>query len=124
VPTPSKANIVTDKWVFRHKLNPDSSLACYKARCVLRGFTQAPDIDFDETFSFVVKPATIRVILSIALSRDWKIRQLDIKNAFLHGMLSEVIYCRQPTGFIDSSRPDHVYRLNRSLYGLKRAPRA
>ncbi|XP_051202590.1 uncharacterized mitochondrial protein AtMg00810-like [Lolium perenne] len=64
------------------------------------------------------------VILSIALSLKWETRQLDVKNAFLHGTLTEVVYCRQTTGFIDSTRPEHVCRLNRSLYGLKQAPRA
>jgi hypothetical protein len=89
----------------------------------LRGFSQEHGIDFDETFSPVVKPATIRVILSVALFSGWQIRQLDVKNAFLHGRLSEVVFCHQPTGFVDSTRPDHVYRLNRALYGLKQAPR-
>jgi len=91
---------------------------------VLRGFTQRPGIDFDETFSPVVKPATVRTVLSLALSRSWPIHQLDVKNAFLHGNLSETVYCSQPTGFEDSAHPDYVCRLNRSLYGLKQAPRA
>ncbi|KAM3298360.1 hypothetical protein ACQJBY_040029 [Aegilops geniculata] len=121
---PANANIVSGKWVFRHKFKPDGGLDRYKARWVLRGFSQEHGIDFDETFSPVVKPATIRVILSVALSSNWKIRQLDVKNAFLHGHLDEVVYCHQPTGFVDSARPDHVCRLNRALYGLKQAPRA
>jgi len=91
---------------------------------VLRGFTQCPGIDFDETFSPVVKPATVHTVLSLALSRSWPIHQLDVKNAFLHGNLSETVYCSQPTSFEDSAHPDYVCRLNRSLYGLKQAPRA
>ena len=90
---------------------------------MLRSFTQRPGIDYDETFNLVVKPATIRVVLSLALSRSWPIHQLDVKNAFLHGTLTETIYCAQSTGFVDSSRPDYVCRLNKSLYGLKQAPR-
>jgi hypothetical protein len=90
---------------------------------VLRGFSQEQGIDFDEIFSLVVKLATVRVVLSIVLSLKWEIRQLDFKNAFLHGKLAEVIYSCQSTGFIDSTRPEHVCRLNRSLYGLKQAPR-
>jgi histone deacetylase 1/2 len=121
---PSNANVVTGKWVFRHKFKPDGSLDRYKACWVLRGFSQEHDIEFDETFSPVVKPSTIRIILSIALSCNWKIWQLDIKNMFLHGKLSEVVFCQQPTGFVDSAHPDHVCRLNRALYGLKQAPRA
>ncbi|KAK1607923.1 hypothetical protein QYE76_031596 [Lolium multiflorum] len=102
----------------------NDTLDRYKARWVLSGFSQEHDIDFDETFSQVVKPATIRVILSVALSSNWKIRRLDVKNAFLHGHLDEVVFCHQPTRFVNSSCPDHVCRLNRALYGLKQAPRA
>ena len=80
-------------------------------------------MDYDETFSPVVKPATVRAVLSLALSRSRPVHQLDVKNAFFHGTLSETVYCSQPAGFVDSSRPDMVYRL-KSLYGLKQAPRA
>jgi hypothetical protein len=124
VPRPSGINLVTGKWVFRHKFKSDGSLDRYKARWVLRGFTQRPGIDYDETFSPVVKPATVRTVLTLALSHSWPIHQLDVKNAFLHGTLNEIVYCAQPTGFADTSRPDFVCRLNKSLYGLKQAPRA
>jgi hypothetical protein len=124
LPQPSHANVVTGKWVFKHKFKADGSLEHYKARWVLRGFTQRPGIDFAETFSPVVKPATVRTVLSLALSRSWPIHQLDVNNAFLQGTLSETVYCAQPVGFEDSARPDFVCRLNRSLYGLKQAPRA
>lgn len=100
------------------------SLECYKARWVLCGFTQRPGVDFGETFSPVVKPATIRTVLTVALSHDWPVHQLDVKNAFLHGTLDETVYCVQPSGFDDSKCPDFVCRLNKSLYGLKQAPRA
>ena len=124
VPRPPRANIVTGKWIFKHKFNADGTLERYKARWVLRGFTQRPGVDFAETFSPVVKPATVRTVLSLALSRRWPIHQLDVKNAFLHGTLSETVYCAQPSGFEDSAHPDFVCRLNKSLYGLKQAPRA
>jgi hypothetical protein len=91
---------------------------------VLRGFTQRPDVDYDETFNPVVKPATVRTILSIAVSRDWPIQQLDVKNAFLHSTLTETVYCSQPTGFVNPADSDLVCRLKKSLYGLKQAPRA
>jgi hypothetical protein len=124
VPSPRNANIVSRKWVFRHKLKPDGSLDRYKARWVHRGFSQEQGVDFDETFSPVVKPAMVRVVQSIALSLKWETRQLIVKNAFLHGKLAEVVYSRQPIGFVDSTHPEHVCRLNHSLYGLKEAPRA
>jgi hypothetical protein len=76
-------------------------------------------VDNDETFIPVVKFATVRVVL--ALSRDWAIHQLNVKNAFLHGSLTETVYCSQPTDFVDAAHPDLVCWLNRSLYGLKQA---
>jgi hypothetical protein len=124
VPRPARANVVSGKWIFKHKFHSDGSLARYKARWVVRGFSQQPGIDFDETFSPVVKPATIRIVLSIAVSRSWPIHQLDVKNAFLHGNLDEEVYCQQPPGFVDTRCPDYVCRLHKSLYGLKQAPRA
>jgi len=124
VPRPSGCNVVTGKWIWTHKRRADGTLERYKARWVLRGFTQRPGVDYDETFSPVVKPATVRTVLSLALSHTWPVHQLDVKNAFLHGTLSETVYCSQPAGFVDSSRPDMVCRLNKSLYGLKQAPRA
>jgi hypothetical protein len=89
VPRPPRANIVTDKWIFKHKFQADGSL---------------------------------RTVLSLTLSRSWPIHQLDVKNAFLHGTLSETVYCAQPSGFEDTDHPDFVCRLNKSLYGLKQAP--
>jgi histone deacetylase 1/2 len=124
VPQPSRANMVSGKWIFKHKFLYNSSLERYKARWVLRGFTQHPGVDFDETFSPVIKPATIRTVLSLALSRGWAIHQLDVKNALLYGTLSETVFCAQPAGFEDPAHPDFVCHLNKSLYGLKQAPRA
>ena len=108
----------------KHKFHSDGSLARHKARWVVRGFSQQAGVDYDETFSPVVKPATIRTVLSIAASRAWPVHQLDVKNAFLHGNLEETVYCQQPSGFIDSTNPDYVCLLQKSLYGLKQAPRA
>ncbi|KAJ9537125.1 hypothetical protein OSB04_029858 [Centaurea solstitialis] len=124
VPKPSDANIVGNRWLFRHKFDSNGRLERYKARLVAQGFSQQPGLDFDDTFSPVVKPATIRTVLSISISRNWPIHQLDVKNAFLHGDLTETVYMRQPPGYVNSSFPDHVCRLRKALYGLKQAPRA
>jgi histone deacetylase 1/2 len=122
VSRPSGANVVTDKWIYRHKFHPDGRLARYKARWVLRGFTQREGIDYGETFSPVVKPVTIRTMLSLAVTSNWPIRQLDVKNAFLHGHLDELVYNQQPAGFVDAAAPTHVCKLQRLLYSLKQAP--
>jgi hypothetical protein len=124
VARPPGTNVVSGKWIFKHKFHADGTLERYKARWVVRGFTQRPGIDFDETFIPVVKPATVHTVLSLALSRQWPVHQLDVKNAFLHGILTETVYCSQPMGFKDSAHPGFVCRLNKSLYGLKQAPRA
>jgi hypothetical protein len=73
VPRPQGSNVVIGKWIFTHKLRADGTLDRYKARWVLRGFTQCPGVDYDETFSLVVKPATVRTMLATAVSRDWPI---------------------------------------------------
>jgi histone deacetylase 1/2 len=124
VPRPAHANIITGKWLFKNKLQPDGSLERRKARWVVRGFSQRPGVDFHQTFSPVIKPATIRTVLHLAATRRWVVHQLDVKNAFLHGDLAERVYCYQPAGFVDKDHPDHVCQLVKSLYGLKQAPRA
>jgi hypothetical protein len=124
IPRPQSSNVVTGKWVFTHKLCADGTLDRYKARWVLQGFTQRPGVDYDETFSPVVKPTIVRTVLAIAVSRDWPIQQLDVKNTFLHDTLSETVFCCLPTGFADPAHPDLVCRLRKYLYGLKQASRA
>jgi hypothetical protein len=108
VPRPPRAHLITGKWVFRHKTRANGSLERYKARWVVNGFTQRAGIDYGETFSPVVKPATIRTVLTIAASRRWPVHQLDVNNAFLHGTLDKEVYCLQPAGFIDATKPDHA----------------
>ncbi|GKE69718.1 ribonuclease H-like domain-containing protein [Tanacetum coccineum] len=111
--------LVRSMWLFKHKFHADGTLSRYKARLVANGSNQQHGVDFDETFSPVVKPATNRTVLSLAVSRQWPIHQLDVKNAFLNGDLSETMYMHQPPGFVDSRYPNHVCLLQRSLYGLK-----
>ena len=91
---------------------------------VATGNHQQAGIDFHETFSPVVCPATIHLILSIAVTHNWPIRQLDVKNAFFHGFLTARVHMRKPPSSVDPPYPHHVCRLKKALYGLKQAPRA
>uniref|UniRef100_A0A2N9GWX8 Integrase catalytic domain-containing protein n=1 Tax=Fagus sylvatica TaxID=28930 RepID=A0A2N9GWX8_FAGSY len=124
VSLPPHKNVVGCKWVYKLKYNSDGTIARYKARLVAKGFHQQYGVDFDETFSPVIKPPTVRLVLSLAVSLNWPLRQLDVKNAFLHGALKEEVYMTQPQGYIDSQHPSHVCKLLKSIYGLKQAPRA
>jgi hypothetical protein len=114
---PPNQNIISNKWVYRIKQKSDGSVERFKARLVAKGYEQQNGIDYIETFSPVIKPATIRVILSLAIHYDWPIRQLDISNAFLHGQLLENVFMEQPKGFVDPTHPDHVCKLHKALYG-------
>jgi hypothetical protein len=89
---PPAINVVTGKCTFHHKLKANDSLDRYKARWVLRGFTQRPRVDYNEIFSLVIKPATVRTVLSLALPALGG-PPLDIKNFFLHDTMTETMYC-------------------------------
>lgn len=102
----------------------DGTIERYKARLVAQGFSQEEGVDYFDTFTPVIKPIIICLVLSLAISKVWCIRQLDINNAFLNGDLHEVVYMRQPRGFEDHTKPTHVCHLTKSLYGLKQVTRA
>lgn len=124
MPRPPNANIIGSTWVFRTKYRSDGLIERHKARLVAQGFTQVPGSDFHHTFSPIVKATTVRVILALFVHHKWPLHQLDVKNAFLNGVLSKPVFMSQPPGFVDPRYPDHVCQLKKALYGLRQAPLA
>lgn len=122
VTRPANTNIVGSKWVFRTKYLSDGSIERLEAHLVAKGYTQVPGLDYTDTFSPVIKATTVRVVLSIAVTNRWPLRQLDVKNVFLNGTLTENVYMEQPSGYIDPRFPNHVCQLKKALYSLKQAP--
>ena len=121
VPRPHDRKIVGSKWVFRMKMGPDGQIERYKARLVAQGFSQVEGIDYNETFAPVTKFNSIRLLLALSARFDWEIHQMDVKSAFLNGELDEEIYMRPPPGY--KTTPGTVWRLKKTLYGLKQASR-
>ncbi|XP_073367824.1 uncharacterized protein [Aegilops tauschii subsp. strangulata] len=124
VPPQQGKNLIDCKWVFRIKRKSDGTIDRYKARLVAKGFKQRYGIDYEDTFRPVVKAATICLVLSIAVSRGWSLRQLGVQNTFLHGVLEEEVYMKQPPGFESKTAPSYLCKLDKALYELKQAPRA
>lgn len=123
VPLPPHKRAIGCKWIFRIKENPDGTINKYKARLVAKGFNQKYGQDYSDTYSPVVKPITVRTVLTIALTSKWPLIQLDVNNAFLNGQLHEDVYMQQPQGFIQGEST-LVCKLHKAIYGLKQSPRA
>ena len=121
VDRPQGKRLIKNKWVYKIKLNPDGTVAVYKARLCAKGYTQIPNVDYKETFAPVASMTTVRIFLSVSNQLNMEVIQFDVKTAFLHGDLDEELYMEYPDGY---PNPDNkVCKLVKSLYGLKQAPR-
>jgi hypothetical protein len=117
-------NVIDSKWVYKVKRHVDGSIDRYKAHLVAKGFKQRYEIDYEDIFSPVVKAVTVRLVLSVAVTRGWCLQQLDVQNVFLHGTLEEEVYMNQPKGYEDPKFPNHVCRLDKAILWLKTSPTA
>ena len=122
VPLPPGKTALGCKWVFRIKLKAYGTLERYKARLVILGNHQVEGIDYGETFAPVAKMTTVRIFLDISAKQNYEVHQMDVHNVFLHGDLEEEVYMKLPPCF-QSDSDNRVCRLQKSLYGLRQAPR-
>jgi len=116
-------NVIGTKWVFINKSDDLGIITRNKARLVAKRYNQAKGIDYDETFAPVARLEAIRLLLPFSSMSAFKLFQMDVKSAFLNGIVNEEIYFSQPPGFEDHKHPEYVYKLKKALYGLKQAPR-
>jgi hypothetical protein len=112
------------KWVYKTKLNEHGAVDKYKARLVVKGYSQQYGVDYTEVFTPVARMETIQLVVALAAQRGWAIYQLDVKSAFLYGELNEEVFLEQPCGYVQKEHEHKVYKLKKALYGLKQAPRA
>jgi hypothetical protein len=117
-------NVIGTKWIFKNKQDENDVVIRNKARLVAQGYSQVEGIEFGETFSLVAHLDSIRILIAYASHHNFVLHQMDVKSAFLYGPLHEEVYVKQPPGFEDPQFPNHVYKINKALYGLKESPRA
>ncbi|CAI7883170.1 unnamed protein product [Closterium sp. NIES-54] len=120
VPRPPGVNVMKNRWILNTKFRPDGIVEHEKARLVVKGFTQVAGVDYEETYAPVGSYVTAHVLLAIAGALDLDLMHLDVKNAFLHGVLDRDLYMEQPSYYEDGS--PRVCKLVKSLYGLKQSP--
>ena len=123
VELPKNRKAIGSKWILKRKFKCDGSIEKYKARLVAKGFTQKPGIDYEETYSPVAKFTSIRILMSIVAVLDLELYQMNVKIVFLNGELKEEIFMQQRDGYKVKGQENKVYKLKKSLYGLKQASR-
>jgi hypothetical protein len=123
VPRPKDKSVVSSKWIYNIKHAADGSVENFKARFAARGFTQKEGIDYEETFSPVVRYTSILTIIALASILVWKLHHMDVKKTFLNGKIEHDVFVEQPDCFVLHNKGTHVCKLRKALYGLKKDPR-
>ena len=112
------------KWVYKMKWDEGGAIIKYKAQLIACGFVQPEGIDFEKVFALVARMESVRLLLAMAIAKDWRIHHLDIKSTFLNGELIETVFVKQALGFAVKGAEHKVLKLRKVLYGLQQAPRA
>lgn len=123
VPLPEGRQVIGCRWVYAIKRDQDGVLVKFKARLVALGYAQLEGIDFDETFSPVLRYATLRALIALAAKHKLHLAQMDVNTAYLNGDIDYEIFMKQPPGYEVKGKEDFVCKLNKGLYGLKQAGR-
>ena len=119
VDLPEGKEVIGVKWVYKTKSNVEGKIERHKAKLVVKGYKQKQGIDYEETFAPVARMETVRAVFSIAAQNKWKVYQMDVKSAFLNGVLMEEVYVEQPFGYEKKGQEHKVFKLKKALYGLK-----
>ena len=119
MPRLESEHIIGTKWIFDNKTDEEGNIICNKACLVTQGYSQMDEVDYDETFALIARMESIRILLALACHLRFKLYQMDVKTAFLNGLLKEDVYVAQPKGFIDPHFLDYVLYLKKAFYRLK-----
>jgi hypothetical protein len=124
VDPPPGCKPIGTKWVWKNKDGEKGEVVRNKSRLVAQGYSQKEGIDYEETFAPVARLEAIRILLVFSVAKGFKLYQMDVRSAFLNGVLEDEVFVRQPLGFESEKYPHRVYKLRKALYGLKQVPRA
>lgn len=124
VSLPSNHQVIGVKWVYKAKKNDKGKVERYKVGLVAKYYKQRQGVDYEEVFAPIARMDTIHLLISLVAQNHWKIHQLDVKSAFLNGILEEDVYIEQPMRYVVKGHEDKVLKLKKALYGLKQASRA
>nr|GEZ13540.1 retrovirus-related Pol polyprotein from transposon TNT 1-94 [Tanacetum cinerariifolium] len=124
VDRPLFKNVINMKWLWKNKHEEENTVIRNKSHLAAKGYAQKEGVDFEESFAPVARLEAVRLFITYAVQKSFMVYQMDVKKAFLYGLLKEEVYVNQPDGFVDPYHPNKVSHLKKALYGLKQAPRA